>query len=74
MPKVFGSFAESLGLLPPEATDLKAHLERDAQADAITPVCIVAQKLLGPEVVDTIPVNKDAVDANWYVPPSRCPM
>ncbi|KUI73940.1 Bifunctional solanapyrone synthase [Cytospora mali] len=65
MPKSFDTFAESLGLRPPEAANLKAELARDTQANTSNPACVIAQKLLGSHVVDTTPLNQTEVDANW---------
>ncbi|ROV92195.1 hypothetical protein VMCG_09279 [Cytospora schulzeri] len=65
MPKSFEILAESLGLPPPEAASLKAELTRNTQANTTTPVCIVAQKALGSDIVDTTPLNQTAVDTNW---------
>lgn len=70
MPESFEIFVESLGLRPAEAANLEAELARESQTNATSPVCIVAQRILGSEVVDTAPLNQTAVDANWCVRPS----
>lgn len=59
------AFVDSLPLEPSVAAGLKLELSRGTETNALSQACTVAQKLLGPEIVNTAPLNQSDVDANW---------